>query len=222
MNACRQIEIMVGLEFVAKGKDLPVTWGEIPTIQRMQRESQAEYVDTSSINLMRCLNSFAIVPNTPVISSEPGISRKRSTKRLFAISRYKNRAFEDASGQAEGRYAVLVSNDGTITEPHWIPEHEANIIFSQIGGLDPSYQPVPFPDIDRISKLSEERKEKALEVIRDHYREEAAREKKERPMQNLFHRDGLIESWGWLAAGSLTLVALGVFGYVAMRQRVKR
>lgn len=219
MNACRQIELMVGIEFLAKGKDIPITWGEIPTIQRMRNETQGEYVDTSSINLLRHLNSFAIVPHAPVIVSEPGISKKRAAKRLFAISRDKNLASEDASGQAEGgRYAVLLSNDGNATEPHWIPESEANIILSQFKEFDPSNQPLPFPDIVRISKLSEERKQKSLQVIREHHRGKASK-KKEHEIQSHSYKEGTILRWVWMALGLLIVALAGIYGYSVLRRR---
>lgn len=163
LSICRNIELGLHPEFLATGRKLPENLNEIELLRDdVRRNPQAGML----------LNEMAIVPGAPTISKAPGIPRNRLLWRIFAIGRTVNVDYGTLKTTTEermpGRYSVWISPDGTYCAPGWTPELTVQAVFKQIGGFDPSAQPLPFPDAERrigvirTQKIAEDREFKRL------------------------------------------------------------
>lgn len=145
------------IEYVSKGRDLPSSFGEMKLLREMVDE-QPELADLT--------NTMALVPNCPEIVQQIGISRERANRKLFAVGRKTNHDYA-SKHDIEGRYTIWISGKGNYSYASWVSETELQIILKQIGGFDPSTQPLAFPDAADRSREEEERKEKIQAKFRE-------------------------------------------------------
>ncbi len=168
--ACNIVELAIWDEFLSEGKDLPSSWDDIPSFRDMKKNITAQ-----NLNTLQHINALALVPNSPLIQTELGISSTHSNWRLFAISRTAEFHFPesklDNGSPDEGRYAILVAGDGTKTEPSWIPETEAQLILKQIKGFDPAKQPFAFKDLDQLERDKKAKHDRFAAGLRINYRD---------------------------------------------------
>jgi hypothetical protein len=123
------------------GKEIPEGWSDYIQISYMKKEA------TPSASYFKAVNSFAIVPNAPLIKKQKEISTEYSGARLFLISRYK--IHTDSLGP--GRCVILLypsseKIDKVTSAAYFIPETTAQLILAQIPDFDPTAQPLAFDD----------------------------------------------------------------------------
>ena len=138
-NVIRQITMCVYDDFTSASKGLPSTFDSIPSLR--------EWVDRDK-SIVSFINRLAVVPGSPTIRPERGISNSLTNCQLFAISR--NNSFdkvlssEGDDKESGGRHSILI-NEGDI-HAIWIPENQAQLILNQIKDFDPTKQPLAFQD----------------------------------------------------------------------------
>lgn len=108
------------------------------------------------------LNTFAFVPDAPLIEMSQGVSQMRGGMRLFAIGRkavfdYSNVA-HDPEPSKGGRFAILIAADGSDILATWVPEPEVRKILSQVKSFDPAAQALPFPNAEGDERAQVERR----------------------------------------------------------------
>lgn len=123
------------------GNRIPEGWSDFMLVNYMKKEA------IHSAFSLKSINSFALVPHSPVIKENKGIPTEFSGKRLFLISRYK---IHTASSD-QGRCVILIypsanESDKIISAAYFIPEITAQLILNQIPGFDPTKQPLAFDD----------------------------------------------------------------------------
>jgi hypothetical protein len=142
MGVCKELEASLVIQFIVSGKDLPMTWDEFEEIGLIKKNS----LERQSFKI-KSINSFSLVPNTPLIRDQLGISHQYSGLRLFLISR---RGIATKSSGV-GRCAILIGPNGAGSEAlrtysYFIPEETSKLILDQINGFDPLKQPLAFDD----------------------------------------------------------------------------
>jgi hypothetical protein len=143
LGICRDISMSLKDDFIDQGKSLPASFEDFP----MLKSSVEKYP-----GILKHLNTLAIVPNAPIIGEELGISRSRSGRKIFAISR--NVSFDYAKNKYSsdpvkgGRYIVAIESPSQDYPGSWISEPEAQIIFKQLKGFDPAKQPLAFQNMN--------------------------------------------------------------------------
>ena len=166
---CRQIEMSLAEEFLKAKKPLPSSFEEMELL----REIVARDPEDS-----RSINGMVIVPEAPKISSQRGISRTRSDRRLFAISRTAGE--RKAAPNELGRYSVWISRDGTYATPEWIPESEVQLIMNQLEDFSPESQPMAFVDAEEDIREKKDRDEIIQQQMREAYERQTKRFPKDR------------------------------------------
>ncbi len=152
---CRNMIFFLWEDFLNKGSDLPSSFDDI--------QSYRDVLETYSnprtlVGTIGIINRLAIVPDAPVIQAGEGISRERQNRRLFAISR--SMSFDYPSPEPTGdlpkggRFAIVITPDGSDALPYWISESEARLILRQIDGFDPAKQPLAFEDLIQVANKS--------------------------------------------------------------------
>jgi hypothetical protein len=124
------------------GKRIPDTWEDMVEISwtRSGKISQSAYY-------IKLVNSFALVPTSPVIKKDSKIPNEYSGKRLFLISRYQIYT----ASSTQGRCMILIDPPSAesgriISAPYFVPEATAQLIIAQIPDFDPTEQPLAFDD----------------------------------------------------------------------------
>jgi hypothetical protein len=155
--ACNMVELAIWDEFLSEGKDLPTSWNEIQSIQDIKRT-----ISTQNLSTLEHINALAFVPQAPIIQAGMGISINNSNRKLFAIGRaeefHTQKSQSNNDPQDKGRYAILVAPDNSEISSSWIPEPEAQIIFKQLKGFDPTKQSLAF---DKVEQLKRDIREKS-------------------------------------------------------------
>lgn len=217
-HACNLIELALWDELLSEGKDLPASWDEIPIINHMKRNAS-----TQNLSVIEHINALALVPGTPLIRSESGISPDRSNKKLFAISRDAGRHAAKPNADDEptdtGRYAIFVAKDNRKTESIWIPELEAQLILKQIEGFDPGKQPRAFENVEQIARDKQAEQEKLNDEFEDYLRKSG----KIGPDGKLIHDRSKRQSvMPYVAVGTIVasiVAACLIFGMLRKRAR---
>lgn len=143
---CRDISMSLQSEFLGKGHKLPVSLGDLDLLQEIVSRDP---------RYGELLNRMAVVPDAPVVMNAEGIRRDHVAMRIFAIERETNSDYaphSEAGTPQVGRYSLWISQDGNYAAPAWILETEAQAIFNQLEGFDPSSQPLAFPDAERRAR----------------------------------------------------------------------
>ena len=124
------------------GKRVPDTWEDMIEISWIKsgKISKSSYY-------IKIVNSFALVPHSPVIKKDSKIPNEHSGKRLFLISRYQIHT----ASSTQGRCMILIDPFNTesgkiISAPYFVPEATAQLIMAQIPDFDPTQQPLAFDD----------------------------------------------------------------------------
>ena len=123
-------------------EELATSWDDFIQIQMIKNGSSAKDGFT-----IKTLNSFALVPGSPVIENRPGIPREFVGYRVFLTSRE-----ETTLRKERGRCMIFVKLSGTpdgrtrILSP-FVPEERAQHILNQFPDFDPTKQPVAFDDV---------------------------------------------------------------------------
>lgn len=199
----RSIEIGLHEQYLVNGKPLPSSLNEIDFLKEIAARSPAEGM---------LFNEMAVVTGAPKIIEETGIRRDHINWRLFAIGREVNTdkvSFKGADGNPmPGRYSVWISPDGTYCSPGWIPETEVQAALKQIGGFDPTTQPLAFPDAAERVRENIERKRKLREGIREDLERAGRRSPKERSTDGSAPAAGNSGRLRWLLIGIVTLALL--------------
>lgn len=148
----KDVTLIIWNDYLREGKELPVSWKEIPTLKEMVADQSVRHADAFKV-----LNSMAIVPGAPIIFAEPGVSTIFSGRRLFAIA--KKWDFENSKPGLSsdpldgGRNAILITADGSDVISNWIPEGQARLILKRLNDFKPEEQPPEFKSIDGISQI---------------------------------------------------------------------
>ena len=141
-NVIRQVTMCIFDDFMSGKKELPILFDNIPTLKEWANRDA--YIISS-------VNRLAIVPSSPIIQPEQGVSNKFFNYRLFAISRNKSFdkifSMEGVDQKLGGRHSILIKADNSDIYVMWIPEKEAQIILKQLKGFDPAKQPLAFQDL---------------------------------------------------------------------------
>lgn len=217
MTACRNIEIALGIDFISQGKSLPKSWDEFSLIQRIRHDGRSADIET-----VRGTNALAIVPGSPALGPDKGISPDRSGMRLFAISRNKSEQHDPFTSETSiGRCVILVADDGTDVMANWILENEALLMLSQLPEFNPLHQELAF-DENFIQDLASERKirnEQSLIEIQTHHGDKIARQEKDHPPLSVFAADGKIR-WMPVAVTFLLLSLLAILVVTSIRRNL--
>ena len=143
---CRQIEMSLAVEFLREGKSLPRSFDEMQLLQEIVlRDPESS----------RSINEMVIVPHTPKILFQEGISYTRSDRRLFAISR--KPVAHSRNENDLGRYSVWISKDEKDVIPDWMSEVEARLVINQLKNFDPNSQPMAFKDVEEKIREKKQR-----------------------------------------------------------------
>ena len=137
----RLMTVQLSNNLLLGGNPIPEGWNEFMLVNYMKTEA------IHSASNFKVVNSFALVPHSPLIKENKEIPTEYSGKRLFLISRYK--IYTASLGQ--GRCAILIypsanESEKTISEAYFIPEITAQLIMAQIPDFDPTKQPLAFDD----------------------------------------------------------------------------
>ena len=138
-NVIRQVTTCIFDDFMSGKKELPIMFDDIPTLKDWANRDKY---------IISFVNRLAIVPSSPTILAEQGVSNKFFNYRLFAISR--NISFdkvfstEGSDRKLGGRHSILIKADNSEIFVMWIPEKEAQIILKQLKDFDPAKQPLAF------------------------------------------------------------------------------
>lgn len=154
--------MLLEYEFIGTGKGIPKSWDDFSEIRMMK-----DGILQMQLFRVRTINSFALVPNTPVIPPETGIPKDYIGSRSFMISRSENFT---ASGIA-GRYAILLSTEKNVsksvrTGSYFIQEKIAELILKRIEGFDPAAQPLAFENIAQLERGKKERHQRLMDDVR--------------------------------------------------------
>lgn len=147
-SVIRQISMCVFDDFLREKKDLPKSFDDIPSLREWVIKETA---------IASLVNDLAIVPTTPLIHAEQGISNKFTKYKLFAISR--GRSFDtvissEGSDRAiGGRHSILIDEKNSDIFSMWIPENQAQIILKQINDFDPTKQPLAFQGLTQNNTM---------------------------------------------------------------------
>lgn len=131
---------------LANGSPVPTKWSQLEMV------SSALNSDKNAIEIKRSLDEMAIVPGAPTLTSDAvGGSWLDAGCRLFAISRKSN--FDEGEGNkvpspsSEGRFVILISDDGKSAWATWINEGIAQKILSKILKFELIKIPLEFGDL---------------------------------------------------------------------------
>lgn len=153
-------------KFLSQGKKLPVSWDEIQAIQEM-KQNHSSY----PAGEFRLFNSLALVPGSPIIKQEAGISQNHSNRKLFAVSRISNFDYAEKdhvqNAADAGRFVMLVSSDNSEIAPSWIHESEIQLILKQLNGFEPANEPLAFDQVEEYEREQKTRQELLDKDIRD-------------------------------------------------------
>ncbi len=202
LSMCRNIAGGLHEEYLSKGKQPPSSLNEIELLKE---------IITRSPHAGVMINEMTVVPGTPVISPGPGIDHLRSGWRLYAIGRTINDDYAlagtDDRDESIGRYSIWITDDNNHAAATWIPEIEVQAVLKQIGGYDPSSQPLTFPDAVRTASETNQRQREFKKQVRDEFFEDAKRAKKDRPA---FFNPAIVGTGriSWIYFGVPTLVIL--------------
>jgi len=197
----RNIEIGLHEQFLVDKKPLPSSLNEIEFLNEIATRNPA---------MGMLFNEMSVVPDVPAIIEAPDISRDHFNWRIFAIGRTVNtdhQSYKGADGKdMPGRYSVWISPDGTYYSPGWIPEMEVQAVFKQIGGFDPSGQPVAFPEAAKMVREKKQRDKIIKQEMREAYERQMKRSAKNPASESISESHTTHLAW-WLFAG-LGLLAL--------------
>jgi hypothetical protein len=203
--ACNMIELAIWDEFVSQGKPLPSSWDDITSFREMKKN-----MSTQSINTLRHINAFALVPNAPVIHAEAGISRNISDRRLFAIGRIAEFHLPSAKSNDEttqqGRYVILVTVNGDKTDSCWVLESEVQLILKQINDLDLNKQQLAFDDLDSFELARREAQNRSVQEIQQHQKIVEKHESNASPLRDEPKSDNSKDYVNWIVSGWIILI----------------
>lgn len=155
MSACKEIGFFLSFRLDNERKGIPEKWDDLVLVEKMKGGMVKHQLE-----MAQAINSFALVPDSPMISASPGISRDYSGHRLFLISRVEN--FTKSSGS--GRCAILIKPEEPDSTPirifsYFIPEETARLILKTIPDFDPAEQPLAFEDLSPFEEAERQFRE---------------------------------------------------------------
>lgn len=132
---------MLSNNILLGGKGIPEGWHDFMQINYMKKEA------TPSASEFKAINSFALVPSSPVIKKQKEIPAEYIGMRLFLISRYKIHT----KSLDPGRCVILIypptqESEKTVSNAYFIPETTAQLILAQMPDFNPVAQPLAFDD----------------------------------------------------------------------------
>lgn len=162
MRVCRFLERLLDFQINHEKRELPTSWETFDVIGLMKKNPLKQQLFES-----RVVNSFALVPDTPLIQPQPGISPDYLGHRLFLISREQN----ITKSAGNGRCVILIKPVELDSQPvriysDFIPEETAQIILKQIKGFDPQKQPLAFENIEQLERDKKARQVQSTQEIR--------------------------------------------------------
>lgn len=167
----RMMTVQLSNNSLLGGNPIPEGWRDFMLVNYMKTES------LHSASNFKVVNSFALVPHSPVIKENKEIPKEYSGKRLFLISRYQ--VYTDSLGQ--GRCIILIypstnESDKIISAAYFIPEATAQLILAQIPDFDPTEQPLAFDDnfmLENKNKFQGKHLESTILAIEEYNQAEA-------------------------------------------------
>lgn len=211
LSTVRNIEGGLYEGYLQTGKALPVSLEKIDLIREIVERKP------SAGNLF---NEMVLIPGAPTIQRAPDIQRSHFGWRIFAIGRTVNtenetRRSPDGQG-VPGRYSVWISPDGTYCSPGWTPETEVQAVFKQIGGFDPSSQPLAFPNAERRVAADQARRITEDREFRRLYEQHQGKEKQAEKLAapRMVDSENAVTLWVRLLGLSAGIFSLACIWYV--------